>query len=225
MSFRSVCETIRDYAFEASKLPLIVSLEVHTSPEQQDIMVEIMKQYWGDKLVELPLNPSESAENTKLPTLKELENKILVKVKRAAPVILPSTAKPTTLQAPAQLSKPNTNDSTTSDTVNSDNSENSDQASAPKPKVVESLSKLGVYFGGYTFKGLDKPGKQQLWRLCSFHDDREHRCIMLIWVQRQLFQLTYFRFPRKLWLRYTKRTLRPCSLITSISSCAPTPKG
>lgn len=198
MSFRSVCETIRDYAFVSSKLPLIVSLEVHTSPEQQDIMVEIMKQNWGGMLVDLPLDPSESTENIKLPTLKELENKILVKVKRAAPAVLPSAAKPTTLQAPAQLSKPNTNESTASETLNSDNSDNSDQTAAPKSKVVESLSKLGVYFGGYTFKGLDKPGEQQIWWSSSFHDDRDHRRIILTWVQRQLFQLTYFRFPRRL---------------------------
>ncbi|PVH99505.1 PLC-like phosphodiesterase [Periconia macrospinosa] len=157
MPFRSVCATIRDHAFEFSNLPLIVSLEVHTSPEQQDIMVEIMKHYWGGMLVDLPLDPTEPAENLKLPTLKELENKILVKVKRAAPKPLASAAKPTPLQTPAELSKPTTKESTTSDPPSSDNSDGPENATAPKAKVIESLSRLGVYFGGYSYKGLNTP--------------------------------------------------------------------
>jgi hypothetical protein len=28
---------------------------------------------------------------------------------------------------------------------------------APKPKIIETLSRLGVYFGGYHYKGLDSP--------------------------------------------------------------------
>lgn len=35
-----MCEVIRDYAFRKSDLPLIVSLEVHCSKKQQEILVE-----------------------------------------------------------------------------------------------------------------------------------------------------------------------------------------
>ncbi|KAF2634338.1 PLC-like phosphodiesterase, partial [Massarina eburnea CBS 473.64] len=159
MPFRDVCATIRDYAFASSNLPLIVSLEVHTSPEQQDIMVEIMKHYWAGMLVDLPLDSSEPSENIKLPTLKDLENKILVKVKRTInhkPDL--SEAKPTTLQAPAQSSNPESRESLASEATSSESSDpHPEGPPAPKPKVIDSLSRLGVYFGGYHYKGLDAP--------------------------------------------------------------------
>jgi hypothetical protein len=161
MSFREVCQTIRDYAFASSNLPLIVSLEVHTSPEQQEIMVELMKEYWGGMLVDLPIDPSVASEATKLPTLKDLENKILVKVKRVSHKSVATPAKPTTLQAPAELTPQQTNQSAQSD-ITSDSEDDgaaAEKPPAPKPKVIDALSKLGVYFGGYHYKGLDVPGK------------------------------------------------------------------
>ncbi|KAJ4325859.1 hypothetical protein N0V94_000421 [Neodidymelliopsis sp. IMI 364377] len=156
MTFRAVCATIRDYAFRASNLPLIVSLEVHAGPEQQEIMVEIMTEYWGDMLVDLPLNPSQTAETTNLPMLKDLERKILVKVKRGHAKPTTSTANPTTLQAPApELQKTNSADSVVSSA--SDDELPDGQKKPPKPKVIESLAKLGVYFGGYSYKSLEAP--------------------------------------------------------------------
>lgn len=159
MSFREVCETVRDYAFVSSNLPLIVSLEVHTSPEQQEIMVELMTEYWKGMLVDLPLDPSIPSENLQLPTLKELENKILVKVKRIPHSAITPSSNPTTLQAPAQLSKTSTKESAQSDMTVSSGDDAPEQEPAPKPKVTEALAKLGVYFGGYSYKGLDKPGQ------------------------------------------------------------------
>lgn len=160
-SFRAVCKTIREYAFFSSNLPLIVSLEVHTSPEQQDIMVEIMTEYWRGMLLDLPLDPSQPSENRQLPTLKELEKKILVKVKRATHKSKPAEgdAKPTTLQAPAQLTKSTSHESMASNASTTSSSDVPDKPPAPKPKIVDALSRLGVYFGGYHYKGFDSPGK------------------------------------------------------------------
>jgi hypothetical protein len=157
MTFREVCATIRDYAFAASNLPLIVSLEVHAGREQQEIMVELMTEYWRGMLVDLPLDPSHTAETATLPTLKDLERKILVKVKRGHPKpTLVATAVPTTLQAPGpELQK--------TDSANSVQSTGSDEElpdgskPPPKPKVVESLARLGVYCGGYSYKSLTAP--------------------------------------------------------------------
>lgn len=156
MTFREVCATIRDYAFAASNLPLIVSLEVHAGAEQQEIMVELMTEYWRDMLVDLPFDPSQTAETASLPTLKELERKILVKVKRGHPI--PTVAAPdsTTLQAPAPaLQKTNSTDSVLSSA--SDDELPNGEKPPPKPKVIESLARLGVYFGGYSYKGLGTP--------------------------------------------------------------------
>lgn len=159
MPFRAVCATIRDYAFKASKLPLIVSLEVHTCPEQQEIMVELMNEYWKGMLVDLPLDPSQTSEKIALPTLKELEGKILVKVKRSAHVKPPlvAEANPTTLQAPAPPLKHTTSTESVASSQTSDELPEGEKKAAPKPKVIDALSKLGVYFGGYHYKGLDAP--------------------------------------------------------------------
>jgi len=159
MSFRAVCETIRDYAFASSNLPLIVSLEVHTSPEQQDIMVELMTEYWHGLLVDLPLDPSQPSDTLKLPALKDLEKKILVKVKRVSHKPTEAEVKPTTRQAPAQLNPSKSKESDVVSNATTSSEEAPDQPPAPKPKIVEALSKLGVYFGGYHYKGLDTPGK------------------------------------------------------------------
>jgi hypothetical protein len=163
LPFRAVCATIRDYAFKASNLPLIVSLEVHTCPEQQEIMVELMTEYWKDLLVDIPMDPSVSSDKIQLPTLKELERKIVVKVKRSSHTKPPveASAKPTTLQAPAPPLKHTVSAESvaSSNTESEETPEGEKKPAAPKPKVIEALSKLGVYFGGYHFKGLDSPGK------------------------------------------------------------------
>ncbi|KAF2874888.1 PLC-like phosphodiesterase [Massariosphaeria phaeospora] len=155
-TFREVCATIRDYAFVTSDLPIIVSLEVHTTPEQQEIMVEIMTDYWRGMLVDLPLDPSQPSESLNLPPLGELKNKILVKVKRTHSKPADSGANPTTLQRPAQLTRPDSTESM-SDSTSNDEIPPGEKKPPPKPKVIEDLVKLGVYFGGYHFKGLDQP--------------------------------------------------------------------
>ena len=161
MSFRAVCATIRDYAFKASKLPLIVSLEVHTCAEQQKIMVELMNEYWKGMLVDLPLDPSQSAETSRLPSLKDLENKILIKVKRGHSKPAAADAQPTTLQTPAT---PLERTQSAVSVVSTDSNESTegadgDKPPAPKPKIIEDLARLGVYFGGYSYKGLETPGR------------------------------------------------------------------
>lgn len=159
LPFRAVCATIRDYAFKTSNLPLIVSLEVHTCPEQQEIMVELMNEYWKGLLVDLPIDPSQPSESVNLPLLKDLERKIVVKVKRSSHVKPPpaATSQPTTLQAPGPpLQHTKSAESVASSNTTEDETPEGEKP-APKPKVIETLSKLGVYFGGYHFKGLDAP--------------------------------------------------------------------
>lgn len=81
--FREVCETIRDNAFShGNDLPIIISLEVHADHSQQEIMANIMKEVWGDMLVQQPFEGCDP--KFRVPTLDALRCKILVKVKRAA---------------------------------------------------------------------------------------------------------------------------------------------
>ncbi|KAF6515188.1 hypothetical protein HZS61_005094 [Fusarium oxysporum f. sp. conglutinans] len=78
ISFREVIATINKYAFVKSRFPLWISLEVHCNPNQQAIMVNIMKVVFGSRLV------TETLEDCydKLPSPSELMERILIKVKK-----------------------------------------------------------------------------------------------------------------------------------------------
>ncbi|KAF2707746.1 PLC-like phosphodiesterase [Pleomassaria siparia CBS 279.74] len=158
-SFRAVCASIRDHGFVTSNLPIIISLEVHTSPEQQEIMVEIMNEYWKGMLIDLPPDPSQSLDELPLPSLKELQNKILVKVKRAPPKpLIEPTVKPTNLQAPSTLIQSTSAESIQSTSTSSEDAPGAEtKPPAPKAKITEALGKLGIYTGAYHFKSLDQP--------------------------------------------------------------------
>ena len=124
-------------------------------------MVEIMTEYWKGMLVDLPLDPSQSGEDTTLPSLKDLRNKILVKVKYRPPQPQASEVKPTTLQAPSQLTKTNSADSMASSSTSSSDlplPEGEQRPPAPKAKITEALGRLGVYTKSYHFKSLTQPG-------------------------------------------------------------------
>ncbi|KAK7549668.1 PLC-like phosphodiesterase [Phyllosticta paracitricarpa] len=149
--FRSVCETIRDYAFVSSQLPVIVSLEVHTSPEQQESMVDIMLETWKDYLIHNISDADwEVPEKLRLPTLRELLHKILVKVKYS----------PVKRDAGAEAQENETEELQKLETAASSSS--SDEASPeqkkkPKAKIIQALSKLGVYTRGCHFNGFTSP--------------------------------------------------------------------
>ncbi|KAK4196513.1 PLC-like phosphodiesterase [Triangularia verruculosa] len=133
VSFREVCIAIRDYAFAVTDSPLIVSLEVHCSPEQQLTMVAIMNETWAGLLL-----PEPKEDATTLPAPGNLRGKILVKVKYTPPPSASSTI----------LSGGDTPP------------ENVDPAAAKpkKPsKIIHTLSKLGIYTRGVTFKTLQQP--------------------------------------------------------------------
>ncbi len=140
VSFRDVCTAIRDYGFVVSDLPLIVSLEVHCGPRQQELMVAIMEDVW-----KAFLPPPPRGDVSALPAPTELRNKILVKVK-----YVPPTA---TGAAPA----PDT------DTERASGDEEKLPAGIAakkhkKPsKIIPALVQLGIYTRGVSFKSLAQP--------------------------------------------------------------------
>lgn len=75
--FADCVSVIAKYAFHSSPYPLIVSLEVHCSADQQLAMVELMKKHWDGYMILEPL----MTNSVTLPSPEELRNKILVKVK------------------------------------------------------------------------------------------------------------------------------------------------
>lgn len=128
--FRQVCVTIRDNAFVTTDLPLIVSLEVHCNPQQQGVMVDIMKEVWGGFLVpELEHAPSE------LPSPRDLKGKILVKVKYVPPgSSLEGCASSDDEAVPPDARK-----------------------RGKVCKTIQKLSRLGVYTRGVSFKAFTQP--------------------------------------------------------------------
>lgn len=140
--FREVCEAIGRAAFRASTLPIIVSLEVHCNLDQQQVMVDIMKQTWAGHLVDMSGKSYQDIHE--LPSPDSLRNKILIKVKW-------TPLANTTGNDPNELVKPNTNDS-----VQTDGTASSKQKKKAA-KILDDLSKLGVYTRAYSFKSFAQP--------------------------------------------------------------------
>ena len=147
VGFREVCQAIRESAFETTSLPLIISLEVHADPEQQEVMVQIMKQEWGSLLVD---KPSEQCPNGQVPTLEELQNKILVKVKRAShkPESV-GTGTSSTLAPPHTLAVDD--DGTGSD----DERPGSSAAKKRRVPICENLSALAIHTHSEHFENFE----------------------------------------------------------------------
>lgn len=171
VGFRDVCKTIRETAFETSKLPIIVSLEVHADLDQQEIMVDIMKEEWKGLLIDEAHESCNPAE--RLPRLEELLNKILIKVKRATPIMTPgATLSPTATLSPSVSNVSGSSRAPSSTSLapirtqdDGDSPSGSEDDRAPKsvkPKkkksnICENLSKLGIYTHSAHFTSFDLP--------------------------------------------------------------------
>ncbi|KAH7170258.1 PLC-like phosphodiesterase [Dactylonectria macrodidyma] len=138
VTFRSVCVAIRDSAFTASELPVIVSLEVHCGPEQQLAMVRIMKEVWAGMLV-----PEPAEEPTSLPSPGELLRKLIIKVKYVPPGATASPTEDTEEEDRAPAKAPR--------------GSKTSKAAAKPAKIIQELSRMGVYSRGVSFKTLSQP--------------------------------------------------------------------
>lgn len=136
VSFRDVCKTVGEYAFTTSELPLIVSLEVHCSPMQQNTMVDIMQEAWADYLL-----PEVEDDPTHLPSPDELRKKILIKVK----------------YVPNNESKSGTSDDDESMLEVVTEGDEKKVKKVKAPKITQRLSRLGIHTRGISFKSLDEP--------------------------------------------------------------------
>ncbi|KAJ7742571.1 PLC-like phosphodiesterase [Mycena metata] len=90
LSVRAVCEAINQFAFAVSPYPLIISAEIHCSPAQQDMVVDIMTSVFGDKLIRAPVDGRPPIHE--LPSPHDLRGMIMLKAKnlyvsRDAPLV------------------------------------------------------------------------------------------------------------------------------------------
>lgn len=169
---RQVCRVIRESAFKTNKLPLIVSLEVHATGEQQDMMVDIMKEEWGDHLLDGRLadcNPDE-----RVPRLEELLEKILVKVKRPTKTGLGLPKGGSQLTVPLLHSE----DASESDderlSAAGDAASHGDDVSPlakkTKTQIGEALGSLAIYTHSEHYKDFAAPGAQSLSHIFSIDE-------------------------------------------------------
>ena len=156
--FREVCKVIRESAFVNNDLPIIISLEVHADPEQQEVMVKIMKEEWQELLVDRQLE--EYDPRFRLPKLEDLRKRILVKVKKAhAHVVVP----PNTIDLPAIYAQDEDASGSEDDktlrisgsTLVESNSVAMAQLKGVKVPICESLGSLGIYTRSQHYKSLD----------------------------------------------------------------------
>ncbi|KAI2464735.1 PLC-like phosphodiesterase [Annulohypoxylon bovei var. microspora] len=159
ISLREVCEAIRESAFVVTDLPLIVSLEVHCSQQQQEAMVKIINEVWADLLL-----PHPDDDCKFLPSPEDLRRKILVKVKYAPPdVHLPSTGRDSVEHLPPDVKavKPDKADKAEkaekADKADPKSKTTTQQKVKKASKIIQALSALGVYTRGVSFKSLSQP--------------------------------------------------------------------
>ncbi|NXV43307.1 PLCZ1 phosphodiesterase, partial [Uria aalge] len=81
--FHSVIQVIDKYAFVASDYPVVLSLENHCSPKQQEVMAEYLESILGDKLLTSTIGDTDV---TQLPSPEALKFKILVKNKKVGTI-------------------------------------------------------------------------------------------------------------------------------------------
>ena len=145
VTFRAVCHAIRETAFVATDLPVIVSLEVHAGLEQQEIMVEIMKDVWKGMLVDIEKQQVEQAEQDikHLPSPDELRRKILIKVKWTP------DSKTGESNNPVEHGATNSSEE--------ESTEGQQEKRKKASKILQALSQLGVYTRGYSFKHFSQP--------------------------------------------------------------------
>lgn len=140
--------------YNDSDLPVIVSLEVHAGPEQQEIMVEIMNSVWKGFLIPLPV-----PDCTALPSPDSLRCKILVKVKYTDPKKAAASLQPGSEATSSDLHSRSKGGSSSSASETEDLHAAGDPKKKKKKKssIVPSLSALGIYTRAYHFKSLTAP--------------------------------------------------------------------
>jgi phosphatidylinositol phospholipase C delta len=79
VSLREVCTAIAKYAFVTSPYPVIISAEIHCGVAQQDMMVDIMCQVFGDALISAPIDGRPKIDV--LPSPEDLKGRFLLKAK------------------------------------------------------------------------------------------------------------------------------------------------
>ncbi|KAK9448439.1 PLC-like phosphodiesterase [Limtongia smithiae] len=171
--FADVVSIIHKYGFISTPYPLILSMEVHCSIENQILMVEIMKSTFGDKLVTAPLVPNSDT----LPSPEDLRHRILIKVKSSSSAELDNAQHDDSLLgSPATVAS---SESTTTSTESSFSEDGSDSRVVVRKKksgltsshkIAKQLGNLAIYLNGTKFRNFKFPESQTMNHCFSFSE-------------------------------------------------------
>jgi hypothetical protein len=161
ITFRAACHAIRESAFVATDLPIIVSLEVHANLEQQQIMVNIMKEAWKGMLVDIGQQQAQQEEHIikQLPSPDQLRRKILIKVKWV------EDSKTGESNNPIEHAQTYSSEE---EPTEGPKKEKKKKAT----KILQALSQLGVYTRAYSFKHFSQPEAQIPTHVFSLSEQR-----------------------------------------------------
>ncbi|KAM0076291.1 hypothetical protein ACKRZS_011636 [Fusarium odoratissimum] len=145
-SFREACQVIRKSAFVSTDLPVIINLEVHADPGQQEIMVKIMKEEWHDSLIDEPLEGCDP--RFRLPTLEDLRGRILVRLSTLTSPFLSNSGIP-------------------------DNALHGESHHMPgRIPIIQPLAELGVYMRRERFENFNNPRTKSPTHLFSMQESK-----------------------------------------------------
>lgn len=143
ISFRNVVTTIKKHAFIATPFPLIISLDINCSQENQLEVVRILREILGETMVTEPIT---GGIPLTLPSPLELKHRILIKSKKTSSFFGTDSAAYST---------------TSTTTSFSEDGNGSKWASLRKrtihTQIHDDLSALGVYLQGLKFRNFSLP--------------------------------------------------------------------
>lgn len=183
---RDVCQAVNKYAFVSSPYPVIISLEIRCSVEQQDRLTSIIKECFGQRLVTVELDHVEGT-----PSPEDLKGRILIKTKSmprpTSPTVATITQSPPLLTVPPVLSSsPPTQDSTTDTSTESDSSlvrlaRRLSLSSSKDTKVPQghsrTLTELPVYTAAVKYQGFSKLVVYDFNHMFSVSERTAHRIL------------------------------------------------
>ncbi|KAK0094870.1 hypothetical protein PV326_009715 [Microctonus aethiopoides] len=82
LSAREVIEAIAESAFKTSEFPVVLSFENHCNPRQQAKIAQYCREYFGDMLLDAPLESHKIEPGQNLPPPSFLKRKIIIKNKK-----------------------------------------------------------------------------------------------------------------------------------------------
>ncbi|KAK4688292.1 hypothetical protein P7C73_g1831, partial [Tremellales sp. Uapishka_1] len=148
---RDICKAINKYAFVASPYPIIISAEMHCDLSQQERLVLVFQEVFGERLVTEPIAVSG------LPSPDDLKGRILFKVSLMERIFSDYQAKaPSLRREPNSESPPESTDSTGSDSGFIRLARRLSITGPERQAFAPSLAKLLVYTAGVKYQGFSK---------------------------------------------------------------------